>query len=289
VFQAPQEAVMWLAAMNETTQFFFTVLTLSAWIRRRFYLAAVTFACALFSKESAVIIPLFVAVLDWYREGKPQWRRYALLAIPFAVFFAMLTNRSYAFGTQAVVVVAKSLHRLLWPWFYIILALTWIKTRVLPPWRVVGGYVAALAITMLPYMFIAYQTSVQSRQLYLASAVLVTLFATLLKPLRGSFLLNLVVLAFITFNIGYLWLRKDAQFEARAAPTTQLIAILKEHPPQRVVIRNFPYPYPEIAPAAALAAPGWDPSLILQDDTCDDCLEIEWHEQERRYTAAERR
>src|SRR6185369_9310909 len=27
-FQAPQEAVMWLAAMNETTLFFFTLLTL---------------------------------------------------------------------------------------------------------------------------------------------------------------------------------------------------------------------------------------------------------------------
>src|SRR4030095_8130290 len=27
VFQAPQEAVMWLAAMNETTLFFFTLLT----------------------------------------------------------------------------------------------------------------------------------------------------------------------------------------------------------------------------------------------------------------------
>jgi hypothetical protein len=36
VFQAPQEAVMWLAAMNETTLFFFALLTLLAWSRRRF-------------------------------------------------------------------------------------------------------------------------------------------------------------------------------------------------------------------------------------------------------------
>src|SRR5215468_9785646 len=63
VFQAPQEAVMWLAAMNETTLFFFTALTLLFWVQDRHGLATVSYSLALFSKESAVVIPLLIVVV----------------------------------------------------------------------------------------------------------------------------------------------------------------------------------------------------------------------------------
>jgi len=285
---------MWLAAMNETTLFFFTLLTLICWTQERYLLAALSYAFALFSKESGIIVPALVLMVDLYRN-RFVWNRYVLLLIPTAFFAAvflltlsnnfMLTNRSYSFGPHALVVLGVSLHRLLWPWFYIILLVGWLRTRKIP-WPLLAASVGAILVTMLPYMFISYQSSLPSRQLYLASAVLMTMFASLLKPLRGTVLLKTVVVIFVAFNVGYLWLRKDAQFEERAAPTTQLIEALKQRAPQRTVIDNFAYPYPEIVTGAALAVPGWNPSLVSINDPkapCSDCLRLEWNSGDRRY------
>ena len=300
VFQAPQEAVMWLAAMNETTLFFFTLLSLLCWSHKRYVTAALAYAAALFSKESAVIVPALIMMLDLYQEKRLLWRRYVFLLVPTAVFGAiffftvsqnfMLTNHSYAFGPQAILVLGKSLHRLLWPWFYIMIALVWARTRQAPSWLTIATYLGGVVLTMLPYMFIAYQTSLPSRQLYTASAVLMTMFAVLLKPLRGTTLLKVVVTAFVAFNIGYLWFRKDRQFEERAAPTTQMVDILRQYPPQKTVIKNFAYPYPEIAASAALAVPGWDPGLLSIDANlpCNDCLQLEWKPETRRYESGRR-
>jgi hypothetical protein len=293
VFQAPQEAVMWLAAMNETTLFFFTLLTLVCWTQERYVLATLSYAFALFSKESGVVVPALVLMVDLYRN-RFVWRHYALLLLPTAIFGCvflftlsnnfMLTNRSYSFGPHALIVLAVSLHRLLWPWFYIILIVVWLRTRKIP-WLPLAAFIGTSLVTMLPYMFISYQNSLPSRQLYLASAVLMTMFATLVKPLRGTMLLKIVVAAFVAFNAGYLWIRKDAQFEERAAPTSQLIEALKHHAPQRTVVRNFAYPYPEIVTGAALAA-GWEPGLVSMEDPkapCPDCLRLEWNAGGRRY------
>ena len=315
VFQAPQEAVMWLAAMNETTLFFFTLLTLLAWSRKRHGLAALAYFCALFSKESAVIVPFLVLLFDLYTERRFVWQKYVWFAAPTAVFVAlffltvpnnfMLTNRSYSFGPRALLVLGKSFHRLLWPWFYIVALTAWLTTRKPPyltaapcracirsahSWRRLAAHLGAVMVVMLPYMFIAYQTSIPSRQLYLASAALMTMFAILLSPLRGSSILKVVVVVFVGFNIGYLWLRKDRQFEERAAPTTQLVGVLKRYSPRHTVIRHFAYPLPEIASSAALAAPGWDPSLITVGEAkteCHECLLLEWKGPVSGYEAAE--
>src|SRR5882762_4629851 len=123
-------------------------------------------------------------------------------------------------------------------------------------------YLACILVPMLPYLFIAYQRSLPSRQLYLCSAVMMGVFAALLKPLERTTLFRIFMIAFVGFNIGYLWIRKDAQFEDRAAPTTALIAALGRYTPQPTLVLNFAYPYPDIARAAALAAPGWRPDLI---------------------------
>jgi hypothetical protein len=301
VFQAPQEAVMWLAAMNETTLFFFTLLTLLAWSQKRFGVAALAYFFALFSKESAVIIPMFVLLFDWYSEHRLLWRKYIFLLVPsigFAVLFFvtlsqnfMLTNRSYSLHPGAILVVAKSLHRLIWPWMYIVIAITWLKTRMQPSWRQIAIGLGGVILTMLPYMFITYQTNLPSRQLYLASAVFMTTFAVLLRPLAGSSLHKVFVCAFVAFNIGYLWFRKDGQFEERAAPTTQLIALLKANPPQPTVIENFPYPYPEIPKSAALLVPGWNESLISLDAAttpCPDCWCLRWNTAGQRYDVVTR-
>lgn len=298
VFQAPQEAVMWLAAMNETTLFFFTLATLLCWSRGRYALACMTYAVALFCKESGILIPVLVVLLDYCQKKPLNWRTYAWFIPPsigFAAIFLttlshnfMLTNRSYSVGYQAIYVLGKSIHRLLWPWMYVIVLFAAIKTRQWPSFRRIGVYLAGIAVTMLPYMFIAYQTSLPSRQLYLASAVLATMFAVSLKPLSGTRLMSFVVGVFVAFNIGYLWIRKDRQFEERAAPTTQLIHVLGQHRPQRTIIRNFAYPFPEIMRGAALAAPGWSPDLMLteqQEGECRDCLRLTWNGETRLYEA----
>jgi len=296
VFQSPQEAVMWLAAMNETTLFFFTLLTLLAWRHGRFILAALAYSLALFAKESAVIIPLLVLLLDWYCEPRLRWRKYVYLVIPSAGFAAlflftlshnfMLTNRSYSFGPGAILVLANSLHRLVWPWLYIVIAVVWLTTRRRPSWGHIGSGLAAVAVTMLPYVFIAYQTRMPSRQLYLASAVLMTTFAILLRPLAGSAVLKVFVAAFLAFNIGYLWFRKDGQFEERAAPTTQLILMLRQHAPQRTVIEDFPYPIPAIPRSTSLLVPGWGTDLVSLESAempCPDCWHLRWNPNMERY------
>jgi len=300
VFQAPQEAIMWLAAMNETTLFFFTLLVLLFWSRKRHAAAALAYSFALFSKESAIIIPVLVLLLDLHTKRKPVWQSYAFLAIPsagFALIFLftatknfLLTTGAYSVRPGAVLVLGRSLHRLLWPWFYIFLIFTWANTRRMPSLSRLAWYLSGLIVTMLPYIFIAYQTSLPSRQLYLASAMLVTLFALLLRPLHGTPALSIAVFAFIVFNVGYLWVRKDAQFEERAAPTTQLISVLRQHAPQKTAIRNFPYPYPEIATAATLAVPGWDGFVVVTDRSanCTDCLQLDWNSSDRRYDLVQR-
>jgi len=298
VFQAPQEAIMWLAAMNETTMFFFTVVALLAWWRKQFAASALAYGFALFSKESAVIVPVLIVLMDLYKEKVFVWRRYLVLLIPTAVFAViflltlsnnfMLTNRSYSFGPQALLVVGKSLHRLLWPWFYVFVAMGWLARRRLPSLREVFVYLAAVVVVMLPYMFIAYQTSLPSRQLYLACAILMTLFATLLKPLRETRLLSFAVITFVAFNIGYLWLRKDRQFEERAAPTSRLIETLRQYRPQTAIITNFAYPYPEIASSAALAVPGWAGLVtVAEAGNCTHCLQLEWDSTTLRYRAVQ--
>jgi len=296
VFQAPQEAVMWLAAMNETTMAFFALIALLMWWRKQYAVAAVAYAIALFSKESGVVILLLIALLDLKQRQRKPYRAYAFLLIPTAIFAAiflstlrfnfMITNHSYAIGFQAVLVLLLSLHRLVWPWLYIIVVMVWITNRTLTRWNKIPFYLGCVIVPMLPYMFIAYQRSLPSRQLYLSSAVLMTAFALLLRPLEHSRLLQVFLVAFVCFNIGYLWVRKDAQFEDRAAPTTQLIEALRAHAPQPALVVDFAYPYPDIARAAALAVPGWKPEFILINesrDRCEHCLKLRWNAHEKQY------
>jgi hypothetical protein len=296
VFQAPQEAVMWLAAMNETTLAFFTFVALIMWWQKRYFLAAAAYALALFSKESGIIVLLVISLWELKQRQWKPFRAYTFLLIPTGIFSAvflwtmsrnfMVANHLYALGPNAILVLLVTLHRLIWPWFYILLFLVWLRTRERFSPRSFPIYLACVLLPMLPYMFITYQNSLQSRQLYLASAVLMIVFALLLKPLRGTVCLPLFIVAFVGFNVGYLWVRKDGQFEDRAAPTTQLVEALRVHMPQPTLVLNFAYPYPAIAQAAALAVPGWAPKLIQVGESptqCGGCLALRWNPGSKRY------
>jgi hypothetical protein len=212
----------------------------------------------------------------------------------------MVANGFYAIGVHAITVLLLSFHRLIWPWFYIVLFLVWvgrIPNREINPshsrnlqqerlFENLPAYLACVLVPMLPYMFIAYQNAILSRQLYMASAVLMTVFAILLKPVRRTMLLPLFIVVFAGFNISYLWFRKDAQFEDRASPTTQLVEALRRHKPQAALVLNFDYPYPAIAQAAALAVPGWKPELIHVNESperCAACLVLRWNARDKRY------
>jgi hypothetical protein len=297
VFQAPQEAVMWLAAMNEGLQAFFILSSLLLWDKRQHFLSVICFSFALVSKESAVIMLLMLPLWQLARGRPPLPREYFGFFVPAAIFAFvflytvstnfMLTSRSYVIGFQAPIVIAKTLFRLTWPWLFIVIAIL-LFNRVRPaiPRRELAAYAAWLAVPMLPYMFINYQHHMPSRQLYMASMVLVSLFARLLCEVRSKQLRRLFIAGFVIFNIQYLWYKKDPQFEERAVSTTQLIQELKQHAPSRVLLIDFPYPQIEIARAAALAAPGWQAELIdegTKDSGCATCLILRWDPRSLRY------
>ena len=56
VFQAPQEAVMWVSAMNETISGIFILATLLLWTKNKHGWALLCYSLALVSKESAPIL-----------------------------------------------------------------------------------------------------------------------------------------------------------------------------------------------------------------------------------------
>ena len=289
VFQAPQEAVMWLAAMNETLLGFFVFLTLLLWIRGRYGWASLCFLGALFSKESGLIVLLLVPLIDALRRREYPGRHYVLLLVP-TIFFGsvfLLTlagnfqigNRTYTPGLHAVLVLVKSLHRLFWPWAYVTVIAVLISRKA--DSRRAAAWSALIVVTILPYIFVTYTDNVPSRQVYLASAALLPLLAAGMMRVSPKVL----VPAFLFFNVGYMWAVKDGQMVERAAPTTELIRELKQREPGIVRIARFPYPIAIIAKAAAVTVPGWQWHQVDLGDSCARCLVLEWDRENRRYIA----
>ena len=291
VFQAPQEAVMWLAAMNETLMGFFVFVTLLLWFRGRYRWAAVSFLAALFSKESAVIVLLLVPLTDLLRRRGIQWQPYLWLFAPAIVFGTMFVltlagnfqvgNRTYIPGPHAVLVLFKSLHRLFWPWAYAVVLLLFLVKKAIPDWKRAAGWCSLILVAMLPYIFVTYTDNIPSRQVYLASAACLPLLAAGMLRVHPK----IFVSAFLVFNVGYMWIVKDRQMAERAAPTTALIQELKQRQPGPVRLSGFPYPIAIIAKAAAVTVPGWQWHQLDLGDSCGRCLVLEWDRDARRYIA----
>jgi hypothetical protein len=289
VFQAPQEAVMWLAAMNETLLGFFAFLTLLFWSRGRDRLAAVFFLAALFSKESAVILLLIVPLMDFFRGSAIRWQRYLILLAPLTVFAAMFLltlsgnfqvgNGTYVPSLHAGLVLLKSLHRLLWPWAYVVAILLVIRVKAIPDWRLAAAWGSLVVVTMLPYVFVTYTNNIPSRQVYLASAALLPLLAAGMMRVSAKLLVG----AFLVFNVAFMWTVKDGQMLQRAAPTTALIAELRDREPGPVRLSAFPYPIAIIAKATAVTVPGWRWDQVNLGDSCANCTVLEWDATSGRY------
>ena len=86
--QAPQEGVMWIAAMNETLLGLFVLSTLVLWFRGHYLISAIFLLLALFSKESAFVILLLIALLELKQRERKLFRAYALLLLPAGIFAA---------------------------------------------------------------------------------------------------------------------------------------------------------------------------------------------------------
>jgi hypothetical protein len=314
--QGHQEAVMWLAAMNETLLGCCVLLCLISWDQGRWFRASGFFLAGLFSKESALMLMGLLPLIEG-RGGRPfrLHRGYALvlaIAAGFAALFYQLSARnfmlntgSYALGLHAVVVFVNSMHRLMFPWTYLAIILCLLPRRSaespgVPPasakdtgsieavaaWsrlRPLRGLLFA-AIALLPYIFLTYQNHVTSRQEYVASMGIAWSLALLVQRLDRMWLQRAFLVAFSLANIGYIWI-KDRQFEQRAAPTNQLIAELKKLPPQNLAILDFPA-NPWIAKNIIRMVPGWQPDHIHLNPSpaeCPSCLVLQWDPKRERY------
>jgi hypothetical protein len=293
VFQAPQEAVMWLAAMNETISAIFILATLILWTRGKHAFALLCYSLALISKESAPIVLLLLPLVQWRRREPLFPRAYALYFIPTAIFGivflttwatnSMIHYHIYAVSPQAVVVLLLSLHRLLWPWMYIFVALAWIWGSFRPTLRGASIAVGAIAVPMLPYIFLTYDRHLPSRQLYLASMIFMVILTGLVRKIKIAELRTALVAVFCLWNVFYLASKKDQQFLERAAPTTALLRELQSRSPAHIRIEGFAYPEGDIAKDVAFVVPGWNRDLIDVGGNCSDCVVLRWDPAQKTY------
>jgi hypothetical protein len=255
-YERHQEAVMWVSAANEMLLTFFCVLFLILWQRATerdrapaAYPAAafVVLAFALFSKEAAVALaPMAVVIL--HRQGYTR-REVIERAIPvFAMIAAFIvlwlsqadrnffvTDRHYAAGFHFFPVYARAAFRLLTPAIPFVAALLFLRYRgARLSWSsdlIVFG--AFLFLAIAPYCFLTYLDHLPSRHTYFPSVGLAGLvgvfFAQIHERMPTRSMQQLAaagLLLVVTGNIGYVWLKKDAQYRERAAPTRELIATL---------------------------------------------------------------
>lgn len=296
VLQSPQEAIMWIAAMNETLLALFVLITLVLWFKGRYLISACAYFIALFSKESAPLVLALVLLIHWYRRERIFSVQLVLLLLPTVIFAAtflwtwggnsMIQHDVYHFGFQGIPVLLRSLHLLFRPSFYALLVLL-IGARIWSPLAALPKYIFWITVPMLPYAFLTYSRYIPSRQVYMASMVLVALMAYLICRLPKTNLQMGFIAAFLIYNVGYTWIRNDPEFERRAAPTTQLLTQLQRHPPRPILLLDFPYPVTDIAKLVSRLAPGWTPDLIRVNESvtsCPDCVVLRWDTETQRYT-----
>lgn len=260
-YERHQEAVMWISAVNDTLLTLFSVVFLLLWERsisfpeRRwnYRLALGALFIALFSKEASVaLVPL--AVLMMVLRNRPR-REIFCQSMPLLLMFAgyvalwlweanrnfFVTDGHYALGLHFFPVYARSFWRVLSPVLLFLAPVLWLAHRrssLDEAVRIVrNGYVlfflAIIVLTIVPYSFLTYLDHIPSRNTYLPSVGLAALtglfFATLYERstmLRGRMLCASFLALVLSANVGYIWLKKEPQFNARAAPTRELIANL---------------------------------------------------------------
>ena len=280
VQEGHQEAVMWFSAINELLLFLFGGASLLCWLvaARRGgrwgwqVLSAALFGLALLSKESAVaLLPLYLLTTpagQWRRTLPRLTPHLALAALALAsiagsrVVSFRFADGSFSLHAPFWITWPRGMARMLWPWGWLAAAgIAWFRKADVRR----SGWLALawMGISLVPYSFLTYSTQIPSRQTYLASAGLAFLVGLALSAaaLRSRGLLAGAAAAMLLTNVGYLWVRKRAQFQARAEPTQQLIALARrtEGP---IWVRCFPR-NAYIAQEAVHMGAGRPPSILI--------------------------
>jgi hypothetical protein len=268
-------------------------------------LSAALFSLAILSKESAVFLFLLFLLPAMRSRGltrgikgfpipgrpaerpaadedvrptilvKRLWPHAVLCALGVASILSSRGNSfrfsdgSFSLAAPFWITWPQSFARLLWIWGWPALALILVcapaKSR-----RAAWIALAWIGIALIPYSFLTYSTRIPSRQTYLASAGLAFLFglaaayATERWPQHGRLLAAVLVLM-LAHNTIYLWTKKRAQFEQRAAPTDQLIALARGTPAP-IDVACFPLPSLVAEEAVRLAA-GRSPDSLVWGST----------------------
>lgn len=267
VFEGHQEAVMWYSAIMETLLFLFGIgamLCFLKWAegRRWIYYAAalISFALALFSKESAYIYAAVMVLplidLQDRKRAILGWLPFMGLAAGFVVWIAMarggnprFNDGSFALTPHFFRVLGESFGRLFWIYgtLSLVVIAIWREHIRLTVYSLVWMLVA-----LIPYSFLTYLNRVPSRLTYLASAGLALLVGAAMlivwERLGGRIVL-LIAATILMTNVGILWRKKAEQYQTRALPTDILINAVR-HADGPVHIRCFPY-IPLVAESAA--------------------------------------
>jgi hypothetical protein len=294
--QNPQEAVMWLAAMNDNLLGACVLATLLLWAKERHLWSVLFLSAGLFSKESGFLILLLVLLMDFLRARRLVLRKkFAVFLVPTVIFAALFfwegsahpyfRQKSYAFTSFAFLVLPDSAHRLSFPWLYAAMILV----AVTAGWRAAAkhrGQLLWMVLSLSPYIFLTYQSHVPSRHQYVAAMGCAWLLALLINEVPMARLRQGFIVAFVIVNVGYLWVVKKPHYKGREAPTTQLLGELRARPPQRLRVAAFPYDNPWVAKTVALMVPGWRPDQLLVDEPetpCPGCLTLTWDNREQKY------
>ena len=269
-------------------------------------MAHAMFAVALFSKEAAVIL-VPMAVLQLLLAGysfRAVLRKSSTLVVMLCAFGllwlgvaqrnAFVTRGYYMFGWQFVAVYLRSLVRLTAQ--IIPIGAAWVITRYLQRRRndsqisesrlktspvslrnATIFFSAFLVLAIVPYSFLTYLNHIPSRNTYLSSIGLAGLIGILVTSLYARMTTEwsrrVGILSFcgiVIGNIGYIWWKKDPQFQRRAAPTHELIEILNAHGNQQLPIHVCQFPLdPWVFSETVMRFTSFDTSEVVLSANCD--------------------
>ncbi|MCZ2157284.1 MAG: glycosyltransferase family 39 protein [Bryobacterales bacterium] len=245
-----QEAVIWVAAVHELLVFAFVVLCLLGWVQWLclrhvgwLALSLAAFTLALYSKESAAVLPVLLAGA-WLLEGERRRMDFffilvslaAALVYAWAVFAAganhqHLNDGTFSLRAPFLLNVLRTLWRLYLPWgSAVVLYLLWRRMSV-----AAAAAVGFSAVTLLPYSFLTYMPFAPSRHTYLAALGLAVAIAFAWDAMSSSVdvrtrrLAILAAFAYILYNPIYLWFKKYPQYEWRSMPTEAFLRFAREH------------------------------------------------------------
>lgn len=277
-----QEAVVWVAAVHELLVFGFLLLCLlgwAQWLRLRragwLWLAAAAFVLALYSKESAAVLPALLAGF-WWIEGERRRVDLVLVALSLAMALAYtwavfaasqqhqhLHDGTFSLHAPFVANLLRTLWRIYLPWGIAALAYLLWKRKTAPA----AAALCFSIVTLLPYSFLTYMPFAPSRHTYLATLGLAVTLAfawdaiTRDESARLRRFATLVTVAFLLWNPLYLWLKKYPQYHWRSQPTEAFLQFAKTHG-RPVYVGPSPYSVWVYRYAADVAL-GWKHSDVV--------------------------